>query len=175
MSIKALTVLCVVSIVIVTFLSITNKQAIHSTTEKVVDLIYKYNDINTLIVNAEVLEGMCEPEIFTILDNRSKANVTRRFNTYVTTIPSVKLIQVEGRTATAVVAYNLESNLRDRYIVIEYNKEGKIHDYKEYEFLNKFATDWDYKGDFENSRTGDYHAGEGDDSLTDIKTEAEGD
>ena len=54
---------------------------------------------------------------------------------------------------------------RDRYITIIYNDKGLVSDYKEYEFLNAFSSQFDYKGDFESSRTGDYFAGEGEDKL----------
>lgn len=168
--IRVVTICIILGCIINTSLQVTSKQDKIAKSEKIIKLIYQYKDTNTLVANASVLEDLCEPEVFAVLDNRSKANVTRRFSKYTTTVPSIKDIYVQGNITYSIVAMNTESELRDRLITITYNKEGLVSDYKEYEFVNRFDRDYDFIGDFENSGNTDYIEDDSYDStLTETK------
>lgn len=146
--VRVVSFLFIVGCVLTTFLQVTTNRSNAVKTKKIINLIYKFQDTNTLVANAEVLEGLCESDVFSILDNREKSNVTRRFNTYTTTVPSIVQTFVEGDTVSCIVSMNSESGLKDRLITITYNKDGLVSDYVEREFINRFDRKYDYVGDF---------------------------
>lgn len=128
----------VLILAVTTFTTVTRRNTRVKTAETVITALYKYSTLDALMANADYLETICEPEVFSILDNRDKAILFRRFSTYVPTSPSITHTYVEGNTVICVVSFNKESNLNDKLIYLEFNSKNILCDYKEYEFKSKF-------------------------------------
>lgn len=108
------------------------------TGEQVVNLMYKANDVDILYANADKLESLCEPDVFALMDNRIPANLMRRIPTNEPIIPHIVDYYTKGDKAIFMVTFRTGSKLNDRYISIEFSKDGLVHDYAEYEIINKF-------------------------------------
>lgn len=144
-----LSIVGVISLGIWAYTSATQETLLMQASEKIIQNLYTYNDMNTLLANAENLKNMCEPEVFTILDNTSKPNLTRRFSVYTPTSATIKNLIVDNDEVHAVVTFNRESNLPDKYIILEYSDDNLLENYTEYDFSRKFEEDFDYLGEFE--------------------------
>lgn len=119
--------------------SINKRTQLLKTSETIIKLLYQFNGSNLDIIdtNAEALEQLCEPEVFSILDNRLEHVKRRRFLVSATTIPDIQHISKQGNQVIAIVSFNSESYLQDKVILLEY-KSDLLHDYKEFVLRDKF-------------------------------------
>jgi hypothetical protein len=125
-----------------------------TTSETIMQKLYAYNDMNTLLKNAEILKGLCDESIFPILDNSSRGVVTRRFSRYTPTSVAIRDMQVSGNRVSAVVTFNYESNLPDKYIILTY-ASNKLINYQEFDFVRAYEESYDYLGSFWDTVEGD--------------------
>ena len=107
--------------------------------ELIIKLLYQYDSSNTEIldINAEALEPLCEPEVFSILDTRFPYIKQHRLIAPYTTIPNIAYASCNKKQVCMVVTFNDESHLQDKLILMEY-KKGLLHSYKEFIFKDKF-------------------------------------
>ena len=130
-------ILAVVSIGAFTYTKATSEKLYLHMSERIIDGLYSYNDMETLLSNTESIRELCNDDIFTLLDSSNKANLSRRFAKYTPTKAGIKSLIAKDDEVHAIVSFNRESNLPDKYI--------------EYDFARKYEKDYDYLGGFEES------------------------
>lgn len=134
----AVSVLIIITTIGYGYLNVSNYNLNLQLSEQIVNLMYKANDIDVLYSNADKLETLCEPEIFSILDNREPTNLMRRFSKVEPMTPNIINSSVDDNKVMLLVTFNTGSTLRDRLIVLEFSDNNLLSDYTEYEMVNKF-------------------------------------
>lgn len=134
----ALYVITFVIVVGLSVVSVNTENNLMKFGEKIIRMVYEYNDINVVLSNSERLVDYCEPDVLGILDNRNKPIFMRRFKRYTPTKPLIMKMWVDrGKVDTvhAIVEFNVESALEPRLISIGI-RDGLVCEYNEYVMLN---------------------------------------